>query len=143
MKVNFLMKCLLISASLAGFGLAQAAVVVIVHPSVKANSVSKDEVGDIFLGKNSTLSSGEKVIALDQNTGSDVRLKFYDSVLGKSEAQLKAYWSRIIFTGKGQPPAEKGDSSAIKELVAKNPSLVGYIDSSQVDGSVKVVFTGS
>ena len=52
---------------------------------------------------------------------------------------MKAIWSRIVFTGKGQPPTEVPDSSAVKKAVAAQPNVVGYIDKSAVDASVKVV----
>ncbi|HLO93975.1 MAG TPA: phosphate ABC transporter substrate-binding protein, partial [Burkholderiaceae bacterium] len=64
---------------------------------------------------------------------------FYAQVAGRSEAQIKAYWSRMVFTGKGAPPQEVGDGAAVKKLLANNPNLVGYIDAAQVDGSVKVL----
>ena len=42
--------------------------------------------------------------------------------------------------GKGQPPLELPDASAVKKAVAANLNVVGYIDKSAVDASVKVVF---
>ena len=58
----------------------------------------------------------------------------------KSESQLTSYWSKITFTGKGQPPQRESNDTSVKELVASNPNLIGYIDSSMVDDSVKVIF---
>jgi ABC-type phosphate transport system substrate-binding protein len=52
---------------------------------------------------------------------------------------LNAHWSRIVFTGKGQPPKAVGDDSQVKEAVAKDKSLIGYIDSSALDSSVKKI----
>ena len=48
------------------------------------------------------------------------------------------YWSKLIFTGKGQPPrsAKPGRS---QKLVANNPNTIAYIDKGSVDSSVKVV----
>ncbi len=77
----------------------------------------------------------------NQNEGSAAREAFNDKVLGKSSSQLKAYWSRLIFTGKGTPPKESGSDADVVSLVAKNPNLVGYVDAAAVDGSVKVVYT--
>ena len=64
---------------------------------------------------------------------------FYKKVVGKSESQAKAYWSKQIFTGKGTPPEEVGGDDAVKAKIASTPSAVGYIDASAVDGSVKQV----
>jgi ABC-type phosphate transport system substrate-binding protein len=45
----------------------------------------------------------------------------------------------LIFTGKGTPPKQSGSDADVKALIAKNPNMIGYIDASAVDGSVKVV----
>lgn len=56
-------------------------------------------------------------------------------------AQVKALWSRLVFSGKGQPPKELADSASVKKAVAADPKVVGYIEKSAVDGSVKVLFS--
>jgi hypothetical protein len=45
----------------------------------------------------------------------------------------------MLFTGRGQPPREAPDNAAVRKLVADNPSLIGYIDRSALDASVKPV----
>jgi hypothetical protein len=60
---------------------------------------------------------------------------------GRDAAQVKAVWSRLIFTGQGQPPKELADAAAVKKAVAADPKMVGYIDKSQVDAAVKVVLS--
>ena len=61
-------------------------------------------------------------------------------MIQKSEDELKGYWSKLMFSGKGQPPREVGDDAAVKAWVASNPDAIGYIDGKFVDGSVKVLF---
>ncbi len=126
----------LIAACLAPLS-ALADVVVIVHPSVSASG-SQAEVADLFLGKASALG-GVTLTPIDQESGSDARNTFYEKAAGKNPSQLNAHWSRIVFTGKGQPPKAVGDDSQVKEAVAKNKALIGYIDSSALDSSVKKV----
>ncbi|MDO9480507.1 MAG: phosphate ABC transporter substrate-binding protein, partial [Hydrogenophaga sp.] len=58
-----------------------------------------------------------------------------------SPAQLKAHWSKIIFTGRGQPPIAVPNSIDVKKYVAANPNSMGYIDSTQLDASVRVLVT--
>jgi hypothetical protein len=50
---------------------------------------------------------------------------------------MNAYWARMLFTGRGQPPVESGDSAPIKRLIAENPNLIGYIDKKDLDVSVR------
>jgi len=117
-----------------------AEIAVIVSASNANSALDQDTISRVFLGKTSTFPDGSQAIPVDQNEGSASREAFNDKVLGKSSSQLKAYWSRLIFTGKGTPPKESGSDADIKGLVAKNPNLIGYVNSSVVDGSVKVVF---
>ena len=120
--------------------LANAEVAVIVSASNANSALDQDTISRVFLGKTSNFPDGSQAIPVDQNEGSASREAFNEKVLGKSSSQLKAYWSRLIFTGKGTPPKESGSDADIKNLVAKNPNLIGYVDSSVVDSSVKVVF---
>lgn len=123
------------AASLVASGWAFAGeVVVVVGTSSPVSSLSKDQSSDIFLGKNTSFTP------LDQPSSSPLRDEFYSRVTGKSAAQAKSHWSKLSFTGKGKPPKEGQNSADIKRQVAENPKLVGYIDKSDVDSSVKVVF---
>lgn len=119
---------------------ATADTAVIVHPS-NADSIDKDAVNKIFLGKTKSFPGGAQAVPINQKEGADIRSAFDENVLGKSSSQIKAYWSKLMFTGKGTPPKEVDTDAEMKELVAGNPSLIGYIDATQADGSVKVLFT--
>lgn len=120
--------------SLLSAGLAQADVVVVAGANSPVSMLSRDQSADIFLGKNTS------AIPLDQPESSPLREEFYSKVTGKSASQAKSHWSKLSFTGKGTPPKEGRSSDDIKKLVADNPKLVGYIEKSAVDSSVKVIF---
>ena len=66
---------------------------------------------------------------------------FYTKVTGKNSAQVKAAWSRLVFSGKATPPKELATAADVKKFVASNPDAIGYIEKSAVDASVKVVFS--
>jgi len=112
-------------------GLAQAGVAVVGHPSAAA--LTKPQVEDIFLGKN------QGATPVDQPEGDATREQFYTKATGRDAAQVKATWSRIAFSGKGTPPKVMPDAAAVKKAVAADPKAIGYIDSSAVDSSVKVL----
>jgi ABC-type phosphate transport system substrate-binding protein len=110
---------------------AQAAdIVVIVSPS---STLAKDQVADVFLGKNTSNTP------VDLPESSPIRAAFYAKATGKEPAQVKATWARLVFSGKAQPPKELPDASAVKKAVAADPKAVGYIDKGAVDASVKVL----
>jgi ABC-type phosphate transport system substrate-binding protein len=110
---------------------AQAEVVVVGHPSAAA--LNKDQITDVYTGKS------QAATPLDQPEAAAVRADFYKKAAGKDLGQMKALWSRLTFTGKGQPPKEVADSAAVKKAVAADPKAIGYIEKSAVDGSVKVL----
>ena len=119
-------------ASLTSLATA-ADLVVIANPAV--GPLTKDQVADLFLGKNPALTP------FDQADGAPIYAEFYKKATGRDPAQVKSTWSRIVFTGKGQPPKQLPDSAAVKKAVAADPKGVGYIEKSAVDGTVKAVLS--
>lgn len=120
-------------------GGAAADVVAVVSAKNPVTALSKNQVMDIFLGKASRFPDGSPAMPIDQIEGSAARNAFYARFAGKSPAQLKAHWSKIIFTGRGQPPREVSNGTEVKKLIAEHPYSIGYIEKSLVDGSVKVL----
>jgi len=117
---------------------ARADVVVVVSAKNPCGQLTASQVSDIFLGNAASFPGGGQAVPLDQGDGAP-REEFYGKTVGKSSSQVKAYWAKIIFTGKGRPPKEAGDSAAVRKLVADSPSFIGYIERGAVDASVKVV----
>lgn len=67
--------------------------------------------------------------------------QFANDALHKDAAQLKSYWSAQVFSEMSSPPDFVDGDKAVKQRMAKSPGAIGYIDSTSVDDSVKVVFT--
>lgn len=117
-----------------------ADVAVIVHPS-NSNALDKNAIKRIFLGKNKKYDNGNKIIPINQNQGAAARTEFGQKVIGKSDSQLKAYWSKLIFTGKGTPPDEKSSDTEALKAVASTPDAISYVSADKVDDTVKVIAT--
>lgn len=115
-----------------------AALVVVAHPDFDA-SLDKSDVRKYFLGKSHQLPNGNKVQLFDLPVKDAVRDDFRKQVLRKSESRLNAYWARMLFSSKAQPPTVVGSVDELKEIVSQTPNALGYMDSADVDGSVKVV----
>lgn len=135
-RVGFVVIGLLLGLSADG---TAADVVAVVSTKNPLTALSKKQVVDIFLGKASRFPDGSRAMPIDQIEGSAARDAFYARFAGKSPAQLKAHWSKIIFTGRGQPPREVSNGTEVKKLIAEHPYSIGYIEKSLVDGSVKVL----
>jgi len=126
----------LLAASL-GSPCALAEVVPVVSAANPVKVMSKDQVLAIFLGRMVRFPDGGPALPVDQPEGSIARDAFYSQYAGKSPAQLKAYWSKIIFTGRGQPPRAVANDAEVKRLLSQRPEAIGYIDRSSIDSSVK------
>jgi ABC-type phosphate transport system substrate-binding protein len=122
-----------------GTGEVAAEVVVVVSAKSPVTTLSKNQVVDIFLGKANRYPDGSQAVPIDQVEGSAARDEFYLKFSGKSPAQLKAHWSKIIFTGRGQPPQEVSNSVGVKRSLVENPNAIGYIQQNLVDESVKML----
>lgn len=120
---------------------SMAELVVVVSTSNPLAELSEGQVADIFLGRTAYFPHGGAAVPLDLAEDAASRAEFYRRVTGKSAAQLKAYWSKLIFTGQGQPPRELPDAAAVKKAIVAKPDSIGYIDRSELDASVKAVLT--
>ncbi|MFZ6798714.1 hypothetical protein [Undibacterium sp. Di24W] len=138
--MKLLTKTFLGLALLASFQIAQAEHVIVVSAKSTVGNLTKDQVADIFLGNSKEFPGGGQALPLILASGA-VRTEFFDKILGKNEAQAKAIWSRLVFSGKGSAPREVADSAEVVKLIAANPNCIGIIEKSAVNASVKVVLT--
>jgi ABC-type phosphate transport system substrate-binding protein len=124
---------LLIATLFSGFATAEVAV--IVHPS-NADTISQNDVSDIFLGKTKSFPGGSSVVPIVLNDATVD--EFNTKLLGKSSSQLQSYWSKLVFTGKANPPKSVSSAEMI-ELIKSNPNMIGFVDSANLTADLKVV----
>jgi ABC-type phosphate transport system substrate-binding protein len=134
-------KLLLAAFTLGATLSAQAQVVVVVGSKSAATALTNDQAAALFLGKSDQIPGVGTALLLDQSESSPIREQFYTKVAGKSGSQVKAAWSRLVFSGKATPPKEIASSAEIKKMVASNANAIGYIEKSAVDATVKVLLT--
>ncbi|SEN79480.1 hypothetical protein SAMN05428959_103158 [Duganella sp. CF517] len=125
---------LLLAAGVCAFGAPSfaAEIVVIVSPKNPATRMFSEQAGQFFLGKSTLFTPIE-------HTDGALRNEFYKKVLDKDATQVKAIWSKLVFTGKASAPKEYASSAEVKKAVAADPTAIGYIEKSQVDDTIKVI----
>lgn len=129
----------LLAATLAlSSSLTQADMVVIVSIKNPVSALRIDQVEQLFLGKFNAFPDGSQAIALDLPKGL-TRDTFYQRIAGRNNSQMKAYWSKIVFSGSGQPPKEATSAQDMVNQVAKSANLIGYVDKANINTSVKIV----
>lgn len=110
--------------------------VLVTNRANAVSSVSAQDARNIFLGKKSSWSNGEKIVVFTQ-TSSPVHSTFVKQVVGKTSQQFSTFWKKALFTGTGIPPRDlKGDAQVLS-TVAAQPGAVGYISDSALNDSVK------
>lgn len=117
-----------------------AEISVVVHPSNNAE-ITKDVVSQLFLGKTKNFPDGTSAVPIGQDVNSAATSAFNERVINRSPSQVKAYWSKQIFSGKGTPPKSVSSDEDVLELIANNPNLIGYVDSGKANDKVRVVLT--
>ncbi len=111
----------------------------IVSARSTVNVLSADQVAEIFLFQTNRFPNGTEVVPIDQDLGSPLRDEFYSKVTRRTPALVKAHWARLIFTGRGQPPAEVDGNAAMRRMIAENPGMIGYVERTALDPSVRAV----
>ena len=139
MKTPIVSRVLAIMLAFSVMGFVQqsyADYIVVVNPK-NNTTLTQKQIQRIFLGKLKTFPGAGIAIPIDLPQKSDVRAEFSEQVIKKDMRQVSSYWSRLIFTGKGLPPKQVNSSEEAKQLVARNPDAIAYIDASLLDDSVK------
>ena len=136
MKTLLISMIVLFASSVSGL----AETVVIVHPDNPLASLKRDQVVDIYMGRKQNFPGGNTAFPIDLPPAAADRAEFYRTLVGKSVAQINAYWARLLFTGRATPPKALATPAAVLKSVRENRDAIAYINSTDLDGKVKVVF---
>ena len=110
---------------------------VVITSNDNMESLNIDDVARIFLGKVNKFPSGAEVIPLDIDPMHPSFARFAREVLKKNPSQLRAYWAKRIFTGRGKPPQIIQTSAALRDLVSSDKRYLSYLDKSVADDTVR------
>lgn len=128
------------ACAMSAFALAvRAEVVPVVSAKSPVTALSSVQLVDIFLGKESRFPNGEPAMPIDLSEGSEARDEFYTRFAGRSHAELKSYWSKLIFTGRAQPPRQAGSVEKLRKALSENPHAIGYMRRHEVDNQLRIV----
>ena len=135
---NSLLMTLLLLAT--AWPVAAADWVLVAHPKSGITRLTQDEVTNIYLGRYRRFASGGTAEPIDQLVDSTLRADFYRQLVGKSPAEINAYWARLVFSGKTQPPHVASSSEEAIQRVAHHPGAIAYVERPKADARVVVVF---
>lgn len=138
MKKSFISSILMVLVF--AWGSAFADVLIITNKDVPEDTLTQQEIRDIFLGKRVQWSDNSRIrfAALDSPQLHNMFLELYVRL---SEPDWKTYWKRMVFTGRGLPPETVPTEADMIEFVSKTKGAVGYISSEGIreKDAVKIV----
>lgn len=110
----------------------------IISKKSTVTALSTQQIRDIFLQKRHSLGD-QKIIPLNLVGQEPSRIAFESDVLGMGRDRLNTYWVKQHFQGI-TPPITQPSHESIKAFVQNVEGAIGYIPSSMVDNSVKVIY---
>lgn len=123
----------------AGETRAQQSFQVIVHPDNPTESISAQRLSWLFLRRATRWDHGADASPVDLPEGSTIRAEFTEEIHDRSVSAVKAYWTRVIYSGGGLPPPVKQSPTEVVEFVGRNAGGVGYVPSGTPLVGVKVL----
>jgi len=117
----------------------RAEIVVVVSRENPLSTLPRDHLEDLFLGRSDRFPGGEPAVPLDLSKRLPPYSAFYERYLGRTPPQMRAHWSRLIFTGRGRPPRSLASSREMADAVAADPRALGYLPVSEIDDRLRVV----
>jgi ABC-type phosphate transport system substrate-binding protein len=127
---------LLVPGSPAG---AQEGYKVVVHPSNPGASLSRAELGRIFLKKITAWPDKRVIQPVDQERTAPVRQAFSADVHQKDPDAISAHWQVLVYSGRDVPPRIVRSDEDVLAFVRANPGAIGYVSADTPASGVKVV----
>lgn len=133
------MKSAIIMLLLSLSTFAQADLVIVTGSNSSITSLTENEVRQLFSGLLKTIG-GQRVQPLDLPGTAEPREEFYRKVMGRTSEQMRAYWTRLIFTGQGKPPREVSNIGELETLLISSAEHIGYLTESNLTGNMRVLY---
>ena len=118
----------------------RAELVVVVNARCGVAAMTRNEVVNVFFGRNRQFFNGVEAQPVDMPDGHPDRARFYRALVGKEVSEVNAYWSRQVFSGRMQPPSKVTTTEDVVKWVTSHPGGIGFVDLSKADARVRVVF---
>lgn len=119
---------------------ASAELVVVVNARSGVAVLSRNEVINIFFGRYRQYFNGQEAQPVDLVDTNPERARFYRKLVGKDLAEINAYWSRQLFSGRMQAPPKVANAEEVLRWIGAHPGGIGYVELSKADARVRVVY---
>jgi ABC-type phosphate transport system substrate-binding protein len=129
-----LLVALLAAGSVRALALDDA--VLIANSGIAADSLSADELKNIYTDRTKYWGDGQAIIIVVLPDTTDVALQ---QASGMDGSQFKTFWQRLAFSGRGSEPERVGDASAVVAFVAATKGAIALVPVGTVLTGVKKI----
>lgn len=134
-RIRLLVAGLIIFASLYAFA---GNFKVIANSSVKADTITVDELKSVFLQEKLALRDGTRVEPVLEK-GGEAHTAFLREYLNRNDDDLQTYYRALVFTGRGAMPKQLGSDAEVVIYVAKTRGAIGYVSASTTAEGAKIL----
>ncbi|WP_019029697.1 hypothetical protein [Colwellia piezophila] len=119
---------------------AQEPLAVVVNKANPIDELSRSELIDLFMGKYVAFPNDDKAIPVELNGEHEVKIEFYQNLVGMPLSRVNAYWSRLRFTGRKRAAVFKPNEEELIAFIIANEQAIGYVPQSLITEDLKVVY---
>jgi len=101
-------------------------VMIIANTSVPVDTLSPEDVKNIFLGKIVKWPNDDR-INIVLNKSADTHKEFLRKYIKRTDSQFDSVWRQNMFTGQGRIPVRKNTDADLVSYVAQTNGAVSYI----------------
>lgn len=140
---NKIISCAFIASALLTSTTVFAESVAVIVNSSNTQSLSKEDVKNIYSDRVITWGNGNKIAVYNLPVASASREVFSQSVLGISAQNAAAAESNRSITNTLRNPQKLKRERLVASIVSKNPNAIGYVKEETAKGKtgIKVLFT--
>lgn len=128
------------STSFSMVGHAETSDLAVIVNQNNFESLSLKDVRNIFTGKLTQYPNYETPISVVILDDEKYRTVFNEYVLEATNQELKKSWSRMIFTGKIDPPHVASTTREVIDYVAKNDNAIAFVPLEEVTNNVRIAY---
>lgn len=116
----------------------QALEIAIVTNSQDISKMDKNEVKRLFLAKTNRVDNIYVNLLELKNT--HYKEEFYKVLTNKNTTQLRSYWTRLIFAGKGKPPKQIDSAENLIKYFQSSEVVITYLPIDEITPEMNILF---
>jgi ABC-type phosphate transport system substrate-binding protein len=119
---------------------AQESLAVVVNKANPIDKLTRSELIDLFMGKYVAFPDDSKAMPVELKGEHEIKVNFYQNLVGMPLSRVNAYWSRLRFTGRKRVAVFQSNEAELVDYIIANERAIGYVPQSLITDDLKVVY---